>query len=146
MLRSWMAMVGGGYTFANVAWQPRLGLSYDYASGDEDPTDGVHQTFNQLFPLGHAWLGYLDRVGRSNVHAIRAQLKVKPCKRVVAWADQLASAIDYLHEHDLAHGSVCPDNVIIDEHDAVTLAGGFVATALPRGHDAVARRCFVHLF
>ena len=86
-VRSWMATVGGGYTFADVGWQPRLGLSYDYASGDEDPTDSTHQTFNQLFPLGHAWLGYLDRIGRSNVHAIKAQLKVKPCQRVVAWAD-----------------------------------------------------------
>ncbi len=52
--------------------------------------------------------------------------------RVVAWADQLASAIDYLHEHDLAHGSICPDNVIIDEHDAVTLAGGFVGNEIRR--------------
>ena len=33
------------------------------------------------------WLGYLDRIGRSNVHAIKAQLKVKPCQRVVAWVD-----------------------------------------------------------
>ena len=52
--------------------------------------------------------------------------------RVVAWADQLASAIDYLHDHDLAHGSICPDNVIIDENDAVTLAGGCVGNEIRR--------------
>ncbi|MHC4808455.1 MAG: alginate export family protein, partial [Planctomycetota bacterium] len=68
-------------------WEPRVGLLYDYASGDRDPTDGIHGTFNQHFPLGHAWLGYLDLVGRSNIHAIKTQLKVKPSQKVTAWAD-----------------------------------------------------------
>ena len=82
-----MGTTGAGYTFGDCAWQPRLGLLYDYASGDADPTDGTHETFNQHYPLGHAWLGYLDLVGRSNIHAIKAQLKVKPSKKITAWAD-----------------------------------------------------------
>ena len=86
-IRAWMATAGGGYTFSDQAWRPRLGLLYDYASGDADPTDGTHSTFNQHFPLGHAWLGYLDLVGRQNVHAVKAQLKVKPTKKITAWAD-----------------------------------------------------------
>ncbi|MHC4705094.1 MAG: alginate export family protein, partial [Planctomycetota bacterium] len=86
-VRAWMGTVGGGYTFTDHPWQPRLGLLYDYASGDSDPTDGTHETFNQHFPLGHAWLGYLDVVGRSNIHAIKAQLKASPTKKVTTWAD-----------------------------------------------------------
>lgn len=86
-VRAWMATIGGGYTFADATWSPRLGILYDYASGDSNPTDGIHGTFNQHFPLGHAWLGYLDLVGRQNVHAIKAQLKVNPSKKVTAWAD-----------------------------------------------------------
>ncbi len=86
-VRAWMATAGGGYTFTDAPWKPRAGLLYDYASGDRDPTDGVHSTFNQHFPLGHAWLGYLDLVGRSNIHAIKAQLKIKPTKKITAWAD-----------------------------------------------------------
>ncbi len=86
-VRAWMGTTGGGYTFSARAWQPRIGLLYDYASGDADPTDGTHETFNQHFPLGHAWLGYLDLVGRSNIHAIKAQLKIKPSKKITAWAD-----------------------------------------------------------
>jgi hypothetical protein len=86
-VRAWMATAGGGYTFTDLIWKPRLALLYDYASGDRDPTDGTHSTFNQHFPLGHAWLGYLDLVGRSNIHAIKAQLKVNPSKKVTAWAD-----------------------------------------------------------
>lgn len=86
-VRAWMATIGGGYTFSDAIWAPRLAVLYDYASGDSDPTDGTHGTFNQHFPLGHAWLGYLDLVGRQNIHAIKAQLKVNPSKKVSAWAD-----------------------------------------------------------
>ena len=86
-VRAWMATAGGGYTFRDYAWQPRLGLLYDYASGDGDPADGTHETFNQHYPLGHAWLGYLDLVGRSNIHAIKTQVEVKPAKTITAWAD-----------------------------------------------------------
>ncbi len=86
-VRAWTATAGGGYTFADATWKPRIGVLYDYASGDRDPADGTHSTFNQHFPLGHAWFGYLDRVGRSNIHDIKAQLKVKPSKKLTAWAD-----------------------------------------------------------
>ena len=86
-IRAWMATIGGGYTFMDAHMQPKLSLFYDYASGDSDPTDGTHETFNQLFPLGHAYFGYLDRVGRQNIHAIKVQLKVKPSKKLTAWAD-----------------------------------------------------------
>ncbi|MHC4543413.1 MAG: alginate export family protein [Planctomycetota bacterium] len=86
-IKAWMATAGGGYTFSDIDWTPRIGLLYDYASGDGNPTDDTHSTFNQHFPLGHAWLGYLDRVGRSNIHAIKTQVKVKPTKKITAWCD-----------------------------------------------------------
>jgi hypothetical protein len=57
----------GGYTLANMALTPRLYLGADYASGDDDATDGDVGTFNQLFPLGHAYFGYIDVIGRQNI-------------------------------------------------------------------------------
>jgi hypothetical protein len=86
-VRAWMATVGGGYNFPDSPWNTRLGLLYDYASGDRDPSDGTHSTFNQHFPLGHAWLGYLDLVGRQNIHDLKAQLKIWPSENITAWAD-----------------------------------------------------------
>jgi hypothetical protein len=86
-VKAGMVTVGGGYTVEDCPYKTRLGLMYDYASGDSSPTDSTHGTFNHLFPLGHAWLGYLDVVGRSNIHAIKAQVKVHPSKKVTAWVD-----------------------------------------------------------
>lgn len=86
-IRAWMASAGGGYTFVDADWTPRLGLLYEYASGDRDPTDGIHGSFNQHYPLSHAWLGYLDLFGRSNIHDIKVQLKVKPTEKVTSWVD-----------------------------------------------------------
>ena len=51
--------------------KPRLELGFDYASGDSDPADGDVEPFNQLYPLGHAYLGYIDIVGRQNIIDLR---------------------------------------------------------------------------
>ncbi len=57
----------GGYTIADATFSPRLYLGFDLASGDDDPNDGDLETFNQLFPLGHAYFGYIDVIGRQNI-------------------------------------------------------------------------------
>ena len=42
---------------------PTFWAYYDYASGDSDPTDGRSHTFNDLYPFGHYYLGWIDQVG-----------------------------------------------------------------------------------
>lgn len=66
-IEAWFAAVEAGYTLADVVAKPRVYLGYDYASGDGNPSDDKVETFNQLFPLGHAFLGYADVLGRQNV-------------------------------------------------------------------------------
>lgn len=56
-----------GYAFGDVAFKPRPFIGFDYSSGDDDPADGELGTFNQLFPLAHAYHGYADILGRQNV-------------------------------------------------------------------------------
>lgn len=56
-----------GYTFSDTAFSPRPFLGFDIASGDRHPGDGHLGTFNQLFPTGHLYFGYIDAIGRQNI-------------------------------------------------------------------------------
>jgi len=58
---------------------PEAVLGLDYATGDRERGGNV-QTFNQLFPLGHAYLGYLDVVGRQNVIDASLGVRARPAR------------------------------------------------------------------
>ena len=74
-----MAFTGNiGYTFADVVATPRLSLEYNYASGDSNPTDGKHGTFDNLYPTNHKFYGYGDYVSWQNMHNLRLSLTGKP--------------------------------------------------------------------
>jgi Alginate export len=75
---AWMLVAQGGYTWADVWGAPRLGLEYSFASGDSNPTDGKHETFENLFPTNHKFYGYMDLVSLQNIHDIRSILTLKP--------------------------------------------------------------------
>lgn len=49
-IRAWTVSASLGYTFAGLAFSPRLGLNADAISGDRNPNDGRLGTFNPLFP------------------------------------------------------------------------------------------------
>ena len=72
----------GGYTFAAAPWTPRLSLEYSYASGDKNPTDTKHGTFENLFPTNHKFYGYMDLVSLQNIHDVRLMLTAKPTARL----------------------------------------------------------------
>jgi len=57
---------------------PRVVAGFDYASGDDNPGDRNAGTFNQLFPLGHKFLGYIDTIGRQNIIDARLQTSIVP--------------------------------------------------------------------
>lgn len=73
-IQAWSWNLDGGYTFSGVGCKPRLGVGFDWASGDRDPTDGQVQTFDQLFPFSHFYLGFLDLIARQNITALNVNL------------------------------------------------------------------------
>ncbi len=86
---AWAFAGKAGYTLKNVAWTPRIGFEYDYASGDSDATDGEHETFDNLYPTNH-WAGiygFADLVSWQNMHDFRGQVKVSPTKKMTAQVD-----------------------------------------------------------
>lgn len=104
-VQAWAVALDGGYTFDHSA-KPRLGAGFDWATGDKDPTDTRVQTFDQLFPLGHKYFGYLDLVGRQNVIGPNVNFSVWP----VAEKVQAAAAWHYFW--------------LAEERDALYNAGG----------------------
>ncbi len=73
-----------GYRF-DCDWDPRAFLGFDYTSGD-NKAGGEVQTFNQLFPLGHAFLGYIDAIGRQNIIDLSAGTTASPMERMTVGA------------------------------------------------------------
>jgi hypothetical protein len=95
-----MATAGVGRHFKNVWASPTAWLYYDYASGDSDPTSGTSNTFNQQFPFGHYYLGWIDLVGRQNIHDLNAHLYFYPAPWVTMfvqyhrfWLNQSTDAL-----------------------------------------------------
>lgn len=72
----------GGYTFKKAWGKPRLGLEYAHGSGDSDPTDGHHDTFENLFPTNHRFYGYMDFASLQNLHDLRSIFQLRPHPRV----------------------------------------------------------------
>lgn len=91
-----------GYTL-NARMSPRLELSYDYASGDDDPNDNENNRFDTLygarrFDFGPT--GIYGPIARSNVSTPGLRVEVKPQKKLTSMvgyrAVWLASARDQL--------------------------------------------------
>ena len=80
-----MATSGLGYNWKDVPLKPTVWAYYDYASGDNDPTSGSVHTFNQQFPFGHYYLGWMDLVGRQNIHDVNAHLYLYPAPWMTVW-------------------------------------------------------------
>jgi hypothetical protein len=75
-------MANVGYTFAEAFGKPRLALEYAFGSGDSDPNDNKHETFDNLYPTNHKFYGYMDFFSWQNLHDVRAIFTIKPTPRL----------------------------------------------------------------
>jgi hypothetical protein len=90
-----------GYTWTRSFGSPRLGLEYNYASGDNNPNDGKHGTFDNLYPSNHGLYGAMDFVSLQNIHDAHLAASVKPLKQLTVKLDGhafwLADTHDYFY-------------------------------------------------
>jgi len=80
--KAWFTHVEAGYT-AELPWQPRVSLQYDYASGTHDPASGVSNAFDPLFGIRRNDLGPTGIWGlqaRSNLNSPSARVQATPWK------------------------------------------------------------------
>lgn len=90
---AWMIAAEGGYTF-DCPCVPRLYLGFDMASGNDNPDSGTFGTFNQLFPLGHAYFGYIDVIGRQNIIDLHPGVEITPIVNA-KYAKKVSLRTDY---------------------------------------------------
>ena len=64
----------------DMMWSPTLWFYYDYASGNN--LGGDFNRYNQLFPLAHKYLGFIDATQRSNIESPNVRLTMNPTKRL----------------------------------------------------------------
>ena len=93
-------MLGGqlGYRLG-AATAPRFFLGLEFGSGDKS-FGGDVETFNQLFPLGHAYFGYIDAIGRQNAIDFNLGVQLTPIEKLKAqisahffWRDSTADGV-----------------------------------------------------
>lgn len=108
-----------GYTVASLPMTPRLGLEFDYASGDGDNASGAHRgnfnTFDNLYPTNHVHYGFMDLMAWKNMVNYRATLDLKPTPdsklQVDGVVHRLANARDHWYRAAQAvYGTSRPNN------------------------------------
>jgi hypothetical protein len=80
-------VIGTGYTLAGCPAVPRIGFEYNYATGDNDPTDDDSHTFDNLYPTNHKFYGYMDLFAWKNIHNPRLTVSCKPHDQVKVQLD-----------------------------------------------------------
>jgi hypothetical protein len=82
-MSSWAGLWRFGKLFENARWKPRIRLEVNHASGDSDPRDGKHGTFELLYPTPHDKYGLADQVGWKNLNHIGVIGEVRAHKSLV---------------------------------------------------------------
>ncbi len=77
-----------GHTWKELLFSPRFSQTFYFGSGDQNPNSGHTNTFNTLFPLGHAYWALSDNLSGQNLYDYALQVDVKPTKKTAvttAW-------------------------------------------------------------
>ncbi|MFO1486461.1 MAG: alginate export family protein [Verrucomicrobiaceae bacterium] len=78
---------GVGYNWLKNSWKPRIGIQYNYGSGDGDPNDGDIGTFQNLYPTNHLFYGYMDTTGWANMHNPQLNISFTPSPKLKVMID-----------------------------------------------------------
>lgn len=105
-LRAWTTSLSAGRAWAALPGQPRVGVGFDYGSGDGDPEDRTLRTAELLFGTNHKVYGNMDLTGPRNLRIPRADFSFRPGRTVTVTAEWLGFALnepaDFFHPESAA--------------------------------------------
>lgn len=93
-IHAWATSDGIAYQFRSRWPHPRVFAQYDFASGNNTPSAGMHRTFDTIYPTAHDRFGILDLFGWQNIETIRGGATIMPHRRWTATAQYLDSWVD----------------------------------------------------
>ncbi len=103
---AWTGSIDAGYSWKNTAWQPRLGVKFDVASGDRDPNDGRQETFDPLF-FKSGYFNDASLLRPSNIIDVHPSLTIEPASGV-----QLNGGVDVFWRYSTRDGIYNPPGFI----------------------------------
>ncbi len=106
-IRAWSIATDTGYTFEDVAGQPRLALLVAVASGDKDSHDDRLGTVNPLYPRGN-YFGDEATLGPRNFFNIHPALTLQLSPQV-----ELDASLDFFWRHSTRDGVYAPNGMLI---------------------------------
>jgi len=122
-IHAYMLATELGYSFKQWRTAPRIFLGLEFATGD-NASGGDVETFNQLFPLGHASFGYVDMVGRQNIIDLRQGISFLPNPKLTIkieghyfWRESIHDALYNPGGKVVRNGELSPDRDIGQEID-----------------------------
>ena len=80
-MSAWGLHMGAGYTFLTY-WTPRFGIDYVYGSGDDNPTDGKHKTFDPAFGSMDKYYGWMNLFSWRNIINWQFSAAVRPHRKL----------------------------------------------------------------
>jgi Alginate export len=112
-IRAWGFTGGTSYEFRSARVDPRIFAQFDYASGNGTPGDGVHRTFDTMYPTAHDRFGVADLFGWQNIEAVRGGATAMPHRRwsvtgqyLDYWVASTADAVYNTSGGAIVHGAV----------------------------------------
>lgn len=82
-----------GYTAEQCPLKPRTFIDFDIASGDRHP-GGANETFDQQFPSGHTYFGWMDFIGRQNIIDLHPGFELTIAERA-RYIEKMTARVEY---------------------------------------------------